>query len=249
MSLYMEEKVALVKKKLSIWEPLLIDPLWYKQVMPELIELWSGEYTKEEKNVLWELVYGFFEERLSSGRIAIVETGPDFDQWRKPIDSIIIHHTGNGKGGVSWKRLSTIGFLRQYAQDYDRYDDVYGIPTKGSPIWSNHLREEDGKVIPVFYAYHWIVRKDGSFERLLQDSDIGWQAGNSAFNYSGIAIVLDGEFIESVPPQEMLNGVKEIIETFYNSVDKSRIFGHREVNPKTICPGNLFLSDWKEMIV
>lgn len=244
----MEEKTNYVKQKLEEWEKLLDDPLWYEQVMPELVELWKQDFTADEKDILWELVYVFFEQKLYSGEVAIAKEGPDFDQWRKEIDAVVIHYTGNGKGGVSWKRLSTIGFLRQYAQDFWRYDDVYGILTRGTAIWSNHFRDE-GTSVPVFYAYHWIVRKDGTFERLLQDSEIGWQAGNKDINFSSIAIVLDGEYVDSSPPIEMIEGVKKIIETYYNQVAKERIFGHREVNPKTICPGNRFLNEWKEQIL
>ena len=48
--------------------------------------------------------------------------------------------------------------------------------------------------------------------------------------------------------------VAEIIKTKYPAVNKNRIFGHREINPNTTCPSNLFLSSnttrgWKEELL
>jgi len=30
---------------------------------------------------------------------------------------------------------------------------------------------------------------------------------------------------------------------------EKEFFGYREINPKTACPGNLFLNDWKKEIL
>lgn len=237
-----------VAEKITQWEPELKNPLWYEKVVPDLIQIWQGEIAENEKGAIRDSIYHFFEEKLYSGGIAIAAKGPDFDQWRKPIDTVVVHHT-SGKSGVSWKRLSTIGFLRQYALDFFRFDDQYGEDTKGQAIWSNHFREVDGHKVPVFYAYHWMVRSDGSVERLLTDNEIGWQAGNGDINFRSVAIVLDGDFTEVIPTNEMVVGIKDIIGKHYQQVGKDRIFGHREINPNTICPGDLFMSEWKNRIL
>ena len=240
--------IAEIRFNLEKWEATFSDPLWYMSVMPELMELLQIELDEETKSASRELIYSFFEDELYSDKIKIASSGPDFDQWREKIDTIVIHYTGN-RNGVSWKRLSTIGFLRQYAQDFWRSDDVYGISTRGTAIWSNHFRQVDGKNIPVFYAYHWIVRADGSYERLLNDEEIGWQAGNKEINFRSVGIVLDGDFVNSEPPIEMIDGIRKLIAEKYDHVSKESIFGHCEVNSKTVCPGNLFLEGWKAKIV
>jgi hypothetical protein len=232
--------------QLQEWAPIIKDdPLWYMRVMPTLTQIWKDNLDAPNKYELASALYGFFEEKLNRGEIFLASSGPDFDQWRKPIDTAVIHYTGGeADGGNTWQKLSVIGLLRQYATDFWKWDDIYGIPTKDTPIWSGHFRA--GK--PVFYAYHWLVRQDGSFERLLEDGYIGWQAGNGDINYRSIGIVLDGKFEDSTPPIETIGGVISILKN-YLQIPSERIYGHREVNPKTVCPGNMFLEGWKEEIL
>jgi len=116
---------------------------------------------------------------------------------------------------------------------------------KGQPIFSHHFR--DGE--QVFYAYHWLVRMNGEVERLLPDNETGWQAGNWEVNCRSVAICLDNDFENSRPSVNVIETIAKIIKENYNHVEKARIFGHREVSPKTTCPGNSFLSDWKQEIL
>jgi len=41
---------------------------------------------------------------------------------------------------------------------------------------------------------------------------------------------------------------RSVIATSYRFMEKE-FFGYREINPKTACPGNLFLNDWKKEIL
>ena len=138
------------------------------------------------------------------------------------IDTIVIHHT-DMLSGVSADKLSRI-----------QKKTVYKIrPHSGHYLDGRHRRE-------IFYAYHWIVRQNGSFERLLGDRQIGWHAHNWEVNRRSIAIVLDGSFeandpAESVrPSQQMLDAVLQIIKQYPNI---KYVVGHRDVWGDTKCPG------------
>jgi len=41
---------------------------------------------------------------------------------------------------------------------------------------------------------------------------------------------------------------RSVIATSYRFMEKE-FFGYREINPKTACPGNLFLNGWKKEIL
>lgn len=229
---------------LRSWSDILKKPLWYKEIMPVLLQNWQSLPKTDEVEKLKDRTYQFFANKLTAGEINLAKSGSDFDQWRQSIDTVVIHYTGN-KPGISWQTLSAIGLIRQYAADYFRYDDVWGIDIKNTPIWSGHFRNNQ----QVFYAYHWLVRLDGSFERLLDDKYIGWHAGNSEVNKKSVGIVLDGEFVDIDPPETALEGVAKIIRENYRNLPHGNILGHREVNPQTVCPGNLFISSWKNKIL
>lgn len=233
-----------LNQQLDVWEKTLQNPLWYKEIMP-VLEKWSRDFPENEQTELLSgRVNDYFTEKLDKNEIFLGSSGPDFDQWRKPIDTVVIHHT-SGKPGVSWQSLSAKGLLRQYAADYYHYDDQYGINTKDQPLWSGHFRGEK----QVFYAYYWLVRLNGEAERLLQDEYIGWQAGNKEINFRSVAIVLDGDFADTQPSDQELEGIAKILKDHYPSISPERVIGHLEANPKTVCPGNLFLPVWKHKIL
>ncbi len=181
---------------------------------------------------------------LDAGKIPLAEKGPDFDAERKPIDTLVIHHTSEDPD-IRLSKLSAIGFVRQYGSNY-LGGDIRGYEIKGKPVWSGHFR--DGKM--VFFAYHWLVRQNGKAQRLLDDGYIGWQSGSWDINRRSVAIALSGDYTDGIPSEKQIAVIKEIIMNNYPSVDVSRIFGHREINPKTICPGNKFLAEpgWKKFI-
>ncbi len=207
-----------------------------------------SEISAEENREIKKHVYDFFEKHLSTGDIALGDSGKDFDKERKSIDAIVIHHTHNSPG-ISPERLSAITLVRLYATFYtDPYLDE-DRDIKGKPIYSGHFR--NGK--QVFYPYHWIVRTNGEVERLLSDDEIGWQAGNWDINCRSVAIVLDNNYEDSIPSDEEISSIVKIIEDNYSFVSKDRIFGHKEINKNTTCPSNLFLlgdkKGWKEKII
>ena len=118
---------------------------------------------------------------------------------------------------------------------------------KGTPLYSGHTR--DGK--QVFYAYHWLIRNDGRVERLLNDNETGWHAGNWGVNCKSVGIALDNDYTNSRPSDIELKAIAKLIKENYPSVPKQNIFGHSEVNKNKACPSKLFLSNdsikgWKD---
>lgn len=229
------------------WAEKIRNPLWYTEVplmMKKMAELRKAneDIFEEEK----ERIYSFFEKQLALGGVALGGAGKDFDNERKEIDTIVIHHT-HGEIRITKERLSAMELLRLYAPFFA--DPTYETDKeiKGQPIFSGHFRE--GK--QVFYPYHWIVRKNGESEQLLFDNEIGWHAGNWEVNCRSVAIVFDGNYENSAPSQIELQSAVKLIKEKYPIVSRGRIFGHREINSKTTCPSNLFLSEgdrkgWKE---
>ena len=180
-------------------------------------------------------IYDFFERHLAKGDIALGNRFPGADTQRKPIDMIVIHHTSNPPG-LRQARLSAIELIRLYGPYFiaPESDDNH---LKGQPIASGHMR--NGK--QVFWPYHWIVRTDGRVERLLNDTEIGWHAGNWDVNCRSVAIVLDNDYEQQRPTDIELQAIAKLIKTHYPYVMLTGIVGHREVNAKTVCPSNLFL--------
>lgn len=230
------------------WKEVIKKPDWYKFFYLKLLELQESKLNDidvYEKNK--EKVYDFFEKHLKTKEIYLGKTGKNWDSERKPIDTIIIHHTSN-QPGISTARLSAIELFRLYCSTYANAkpnDDIFN-----QPIFSHHFN--DGQ--QVFWAYHWLIRQDGSEQSLLQDNETGWHSGNWNINCRSAAIVFDNDFENSKPSIKELEAVVKIIKTKYPAVNKSRIFGHREINPNTICPSNQFLSapnslGWKEALL
>lgn len=239
-----------MKINFSKWEGLIHQPTWYFDIITDVKPLLSLKKSNpEEYEEIKESVYDFFEGHLMRGDIVLGTTGKDWDAERKPIDSVIIHHTAIAYP-LSPERLSAITLFRLYASYYANPYDLGDKEIKGQPIYSGHFR--NGKQI--FWPYHWTVRKGGECERLLNDNETGWQAGNWDVNCKSAAIVLDNNYESSIPSAVELNAVAKIIKEHYPRVKKENIFGHREINPKTTCPSNLFLSHdgikgWKEELL
>lgn len=208
---------------------------WYRVIFPEF-EAILKEYEGSPialRDDMRDQVYGFFEERLARGNVLLGSEGKNWDEERKPIDTIVIHHT-KGREGMTWQRLSAMHLLRLYSRSYLSPSTEKEI--EGMPVWSNHFRDKQ----MVFYGYHFIVRSDGSVERLLPDEAIGWQAGNWDINCRSVGICLDGAFENTPPPQAMIEGAKKVIKEHYVHVASERIIPHRKANPATTCPGGWF---------
>jgi hypothetical protein len=230
------------------WAALLTNPDWYLAILPELEELrkqWGGKSDAEQEPLKIKL-YDFFAEHLVAGDIALDNNPANADAERKPIDTIIIHHTSNPPG-MTKELLSGMELIRLYAPEFAAPKYEADKKMKGRPICSGHFR--DGH--QVFWPYHWFVRRDGTAERLLNDDEIGWQAGDWDINCRSVAICFDGDFENSRPSDIELSAAASIIKDHYPQVARECIFGHREINLKTTCPSNLFLSDsprrgWKD---
>jgi hypothetical protein len=230
------------------WAGLLKNPDWYLTIVPEL-EKMNREFSikpEEEKDGYKKELYDFFELHLKNNDIALENDPPNTDAERKPIDTIVIHHTSNPPG-MSAERLSAIELARLYAQQFYGPKREADKSMKGRPIYSGHMR--NGR--QVFWPYHWFVRKNGGVERLLENREIGWQAGNWDINCRSVAICFDGDYENNQPADIELRAAAKLIRENYPQVSRERIIGHREVNPKVTCPSNLFLSEadrrgWKE---
>lgn len=232
------------------WEKLIKEPTWYFEVASDVKSILP---LKTQNPSQWEGlkkgIYDFFEHHLKTGDIVLGKTGKNWDSDRKPIDTVIIHHT-QMKPGLMPLRLSAITLIRLYTTYYAEPYDEEDKQIKGAPIYSGHFRNGE----QVFWPYHWIVRNGGTSERLLNDNEIGWQAGKWDVNCRSVAIVLDNNYENGIPSDNELSAVAEIIKKHYPNVKKENILGHREVNPKTTCPSNLFLSEngqkgWKENLL
>lgn len=232
-----------VKKE---WEQLLKKPDWYLTIVPEIEEIkksFEGK-SEAEKDAYKKELYDFFELHLKNGTVALEENPPNTDTERKAFDTIVIHHTSNPPG-MSRERLSGMELIRLYALYFYDPKSPADQFMKGKPIYSGHFRS--GKQI--FWPYHWFIRKDGSTERLLEDSEIGWQAGNWDINCRSIAICFDGDYENDTPSSIELRAAAKIIKEHYPDISKTKLFGHREINVKTTCPSNLFLGGWKDDLI
>lgn len=223
------------------WEQELIYPDWYDYLKPEYVKLvkLANEVSQEERRKIKDEVYSFFEKALGDNKVHLAKSGPNLDEERLPIDTVVIHHTHHEES-MTIERLNAIHLVRLYT-GYETTTDR----KRGEPIWSNHFNKE-GK--QVFYAYHWFVRQDGAVVRLLNDNEIGWQAGNWNINCRSVGICVDDNLENKIPGDKVTESIRKIIAKQYPQIKKGNIVGHREVNPKTTCPGNTFLHGWKEQI-
>jgi len=121
---------------------------------------------------------------------------------------------------------------------------MLGRHVSGEPVWSGHFRLGE----MVFFAYHWLIRPDGTVERLLEDTAIGWHAGNWAVNTSSVGIALSGDYETNTPPYVQIEATARIIREHYPGVAQGSIAGHREVAGGVTCPGAYFLHGWKQTL-
>lgn len=203
-----------------------------------------------------EMVTKFVGDLLWSGKVAL-STGPDTlfldnNHERKtyaeryPVSQVIIHHSSTNPD-VSLQELNAHGFLERglYVQHFSSGNSRHGMP-----IFSGHRFENSSVGAPdtdVFFAYHHVVRPNGTRVRLLKDSDIGWHSGIWDINLLSVGICFLGDFSNGRPTSQAVRAVNEIIEQHYQG---AIIKGHREV-VDTVCPGNEFLGErgWRESLV
>ncbi len=176
------------------WQKLFKNPDWYVSVIPEVQASREKLANEMERETFKKELYNFFEEHIKKNNIAFEKNPPDTDRERKLVDTIVIHHTSNPPG-MSKERLSAIELIRLYAPYFYEPKTEANKSMKGRPIYSGHAR--NGR--QVFWPYHWFIRKDGSAERLLEDGEIGWHAGNWDVNCRSVAICFDNDYEDMRP--------------------------------------------------
>lgn len=161
-----------------------------------------------------------------------------FDNERKTIDTIVIHHSSL-KSNTKVHLIETMHLLNLYVRDFVN-------PTKsyyGRPIFSGHIY--NGK--QTFFAYHYIIFPNGTYLRPLKDEYIGWHCGDWEYNCRSIAICFHEDLQEKYPSKKALNTARNIIRSY----SVAQILGHREIKSTTSCPGNKFLGSngWKQELL
>lgn len=233
------------------WSRILGTPLWYVSVAPEIKTYLTQIEAKPEviRDQCKSALYDFFEEHLRTSTIFLGKGLAGADAERKRIDTVVIHHTSQPPG-LRPIRLSAIELIRLYVPYFANPTDPRDIDWRGQPIASGHERSG----FQVFWPYHWIIRGDGTAERLLYDSEIGWHAGDWDVNRRSVGIVFDDDLESREPPEIQLRSAADLIAKRYRSVPASRIFGHREITTKTECPSRRFLAGkwgdgWKSKLL
>lgn len=218
---------------------------WYLRIREHYEKLQEvGKNDEKQKEIIKEDLYNLFESLMADGTLRLGGAAPELDRERKPIDTVVIHHTSQ-KPGQHLSRLNAIQLLNIYMPYYQDPTMESEKHLKGKPITSNHLRENR----PVFWGYHWLLRMDGRAEQILPNEALGWHAANWDINCRSVGICLDNDYEQQDPGPDIIEKLGQLITTEYPEVSAQRIFGHKEVSDKgTVCPGSNFLA-WKQQIV
>lgn len=227
------------------WRAEVARPDWYLRIQDEYEELLTRARNSDRAtaHAIATEIYGFFERVLAAGAIAVGGKGPDWDADRMPIDTAVIHHSKRPPG-MTWQRLDAVHLIRIYARHYADPPQS-DAALKGQRITSGHRRGAR----EIFVAYHWLVRRDGSCERLLNDDETGWHAGDWTTNCRSIGVCIDADLEHEAPSGTQLRALARLIRTRYPAIAPNRILGHCEINHQTSCPGKRFLGGWKDALV
>lgn len=165
---------------------------------------------------------------------------------------IVIHHTA-GLPGRTWQELSRDQYESLYKKRFKPTIPDPFIP-KDTRVQSGHFRQltegpNKGKWQEVFYAYHWLIRQDGTAERLLNDDEVGWDSGNWDINMSSIAICFDGNFTDTPPNDAQLKAAAKLIAGYEHKFTIKDVVAHRDVKASTICPGDWWYHGGKEKLL
>ena len=118
--------------------------------------------------------------------------------------------------------------LKKRAASYDAYHKDKSIG------WNNTTNGEFGYK---YIRYHYMIARDGSLLQVQDDKYVLYHSSDGAngdFNYWGIAIVFDGNYMEEKPTEAMMKTAVELIrrlQTKYNIDPMVR--GHKEVAAAT----------------
>lgn len=215
------------------------NPQWYLILQPELAEyFYNYDGNSENKSQQWLAYRKEFISMVSevlgtptkNNQITLAKSGPNWDEERLPVDTIIIHHSSTPPD-TPIETINALGLLRLYAAEYSREkSEIYG-----QPLWSNHFYKEK----PTFIAYHYLIKEDGTVENILGDNQIGWHAGNWQINCRSIAMCFLDDLKEKTPTTKALQAARKIVKQYPHC----KILGHNEVNTKTTCPGKFFMGE------
>jgi hypothetical protein len=227
----------------AYWSKVITRPDWYIEFL-SFIKKTEPKLKGEELNKFRYTCRHFFELALQNETVSLAKDGPNMDTERMPVDTLVIHHTSN-QPGYRLSYMNAVHLLNIYVPYFVKPTIEGEKELKGRAVWSGHLREDKSS----FLAYHWFMRMDGSFERLLEDNQIGWHAGNWDINKRSVAICMDNDYENQDPTDEILKKLAEFIKKNYSRISTKKIIGHREANPKTTCPGNNFLGGWNKTLL
>lgn len=215
---------------------------WYLEMQSVLEEYFYGyDGNRESKPQEWLVTRSEYVkmvcELLENDRIFLADSGKDWDEDRLPIDTIVIHHSSTSPD-IAIEVINALGLIRLYAPFFSKSKSDHF----GQPIWSNHRYKNR----QTFIAYHYIIKQDGTFEQILQDSHIGWHCGDWNYNRSSIAICFLDDLKKTPPTGKALQTAKKIISKY----PQCKILGHREIKLSTLCPGGLFLGNkgWRNIL-
>jgi hypothetical protein len=222
----------------KLWSEIIKRPDWpvefHDFAKRARLKTMSEQKPQEKLN---KQVRRFFEKALNNHQVCLSSGGQDFDKQRLPVDTIVIHHT-SAKPRYRLDFLNAVQLLNIYAP-------VYATEYKGELVWSGHFH--GGR--QVFWGYHWLMRMDGSFERLLDDKNIGWHAGNWNVNRRSIGICLDNDYEDRNPRPAVLKDLARFIRRNYPGIKPKGVIGHSQARAGTICPGNNFIKLWKPKLL
>ncbi len=227
----------------AYWSEVIKRPDWYI----EFLDFFKKHEANLEDRELDEFRYTcrkFFEQALQKDEVALASSGPNLDDQRLPLDTVVIHHTSN-KPGYRLNYMNAVHLLNIYAPYFIDPTDEREKSLKGAALWSGHFK--DGK--QVFWGYHWLMKMDGTFERLLEDRQIGWHAGNWEVNRRSVAICLDNDYEKQDPGDDILQKLATHIKENYPNIESQNIIGHCEAKLGTICPGGNFIGGWKAKLL
>lgn len=222
----MSKAKQIIKETAQRWQENLSRLDWYFCLEDDIRRyLFHSPKSDLERRVRWTL-YDLVADGLEKGKVGLGKEGINWDAERKPIEFTVIHHSGTDPD-ISIFRLSAMGLLRLYVPVYlnqKEYPQAYE-----KPIHSHHWRNDE----QVFYTYHWLIRPDGTMERLLEDHQIGWHCGNWTINCASVGICLAGNYSLKEPTSSALLSLKKLLKT-YSPV---KVMPHHAINSRTRCPG------------
>jgi hypothetical protein len=231
------------------WGEVIQKPDWYLELVPYMKKVQQAiKDDREQAEKFTKTIRHFFEQGLENNLVALADKGPNLDAERQPVDTIVIHHT-SAKPGYKISYMNAVQLLNIYAPYYANPTIKGERGLRGKAIWSGHFLNNK----PSFIGYHWLMRMNGNLERLLNDDQIGWHAGNWDINKRSVGICLDNDYENQDPTQDMLKKLAELISKNYSNVSTDNIMGHNEAakaaGKETKCPGTNFEKIWKRELV